>query len=433
MRRTSCAPSRVVSRSSSSSSRRSVGDLRREALDLQHHRRQRLADLVVQLARDAPALALLHQQRLARALAPLGLEAVEHLVERPRQRRDSGPPTTCTRAPGVERIDLAHRVGQRVQRPERRSQQQHVEHQHRDHARRPGSPARSARPGSTPSPAPGPAARRRPRARPRWPRTRARTAAAPRAGGPPLILPRVCPSQEQRRSSHDPRHGAATGPSWVQASMVHRRLRRHAGPARSRPTEADMALHALERSQPPSPSTMAASTDGPRTILVGVDGSDESRLAFSAAMERAGPQDTVAVIHARPPVAGWLGSPYAQRRLERSLPAKASASWTSSARARGHGRPARASSSTRAPRRSAGRLGELRDADEIVVGARRLGRLRALVSSVSRALLRGASRPCWSCRTARPPPDPSPRALSRCSPRQRLRSQPAPQIPRACS
>ena len=51
MRRTSSVPSRAVSRSSSSCSRRSSGS-RRQPFDLQHHAGERLADLVVQLARD---------------------------------------------------------------------------------------------------------------------------------------------------------------------------------------------------------------------------------------------------------------------------------------------------------------------------------------------------------------------------------------------
>ena len=73
---------------------------------------------------------------------------------------------------------------------------------------------------------------------------------------------------------------------------------------------------------------------------------------------------------------------------------KASASWTSSARAPRH-RDASATFEQHEgrPAEVLARIGALRDADEIVVGARRLGRLRALVSSVSRALLRSANPP----------------------------------------
>ena len=154
-----------------------------------------------------------------------------------------------------------------------------------------------------------------------------------------------------------------------------------------------MLLKPFRRHRDQAAAAPALPTGAPRTIVVGVDGSDESRAAFSAAMERAGPGATVAVVHARPPVAGRLGSPYAQRRLEERLlegerildELRASAkTWEASASFEQHeGRPAEVLA----------RIGALRDADEIVVGARRLGRLRALVSSVSRALLRSANRP----------------------------------------
>ena len=66
-----------------------LGDARGEPFDLQHHAGQRLADLVVQLARDPPALGLLDRQRLARAVTALGLEPVEHVVERLREGDDA--------------------------------------------------------------------------------------------------------------------------------------------------------------------------------------------------------------------------------------------------------------------------------------------------------------------------------------------------------
>ena len=134
IRRTSSAPVRAVSRSSSSSSRSSSGIVRGEALDLQHHRREGLADLVVQLARDALALGLLHDQRPAGALAPLVLQAVEHLVEGLRERRDSGhrrrPATRSPGSSGSRRriVSATVRSGR-----ERRAQQHEVQ--------RPASPA----------------------------------------------------------------------------------------------------------------------------------------------------------------------------------------------------------------------------------------------------------------------------------------------------
>ena len=100
IRRTSSVPWRAVSRSSSSWSRELLRDRRGQALDLEHHAGQRLADLVVELARDPLPLALLHEQRAARALAPLGLQAVEHLVERLRERDDGRAAVDRTRSPG---------------------------------------------------------------------------------------------------------------------------------------------------------------------------------------------------------------------------------------------------------------------------------------------------------------------------------------------
>ena len=112
-----------------------LGDRRREALDLQHHAGERLADLVVQLARDPPALVLLDEQRLTRALAPLGLEPVEHVVERhARARRRPGRPSTCTRAPGDSGSCRRMVSARSIERPERRSQEHQIEGQQSEQA-----------------------------------------------------------------------------------------------------------------------------------------------------------------------------------------------------------------------------------------------------------------------------------------------------------
>jgi nucleotide-binding universal stress UspA family protein len=182
-----------------------------------------------------------------------------------------------------------------------------------------------------------------------------------------------------------------TGRSGVEHAWSLRPVGGTMGLSHSR-KEVHVLLKPFRQHRDQTAAARARPTDAPRTIVVGVDRSDESRAAFSAAMERAGPGDTVAVIHARPPVADWLGSPYAQRRLEDRLlegertldEFRGAGTWEASASFEQHeGRPAEVLA----------RIGALRDADEIVVGARRLGRLRALVSSVSRALLRSANRP----------------------------------------
>ena len=61
---------------------RRLGHVARGAAELQHDAGQALADAVVELLGDAQALALLRGQRAADAVAALGLEPLEHLVER---------------------------------------------------------------------------------------------------------------------------------------------------------------------------------------------------------------------------------------------------------------------------------------------------------------------------------------------------------------
>ena len=99
-----------------------IGDSEREPFDLQHHARQGLPDFVMQLARHALALSLLHQQRLASAFAPFGLEAIEHVIERARQRRHVRVTRDLGSHAGCERVLAAHRLGQLVERRERRPQ-----------------------------------------------------------------------------------------------------------------------------------------------------------------------------------------------------------------------------------------------------------------------------------------------------------------------
>ena len=111
-----------------------VRDAERQPLDLQHHAGERLADLVVQLARDAPPLGLLDQQRPPGALAALGLQPVEHVVERARERGDVRIPGISRPCAGPERVVPAHGVGQLVERRERRLQQHQVGRQQRDQA-----------------------------------------------------------------------------------------------------------------------------------------------------------------------------------------------------------------------------------------------------------------------------------------------------------
>src|SRR5688572_25829930 len=107
-----------------------VGDRGGQTLDLKHHAGQRLADLVVELARDPTPLALLHEQRATCTVAPLELQPVEHLVEGPSKPGDHGTALDRHALTGRERIVPAHRVGKMVERMEGAPQEHGVDGQH---------------------------------------------------------------------------------------------------------------------------------------------------------------------------------------------------------------------------------------------------------------------------------------------------------------
>src|SRR3712207_9238902 len=99
---------------------------------------------------------------------------------------------------------------------------------------------------------------------------------------------------------------------WPRLPWCGRLVVGSAAALRSAIQEVDVLLQTLEGHSAPeaialsaNPTASGASTDTPRTILVGVDGSDEARAAFTAALERAGPDDTVAAVHAYEPVPLW--------------------------------------------------------------------------------------------------------------------------------
>jgi nucleotide-binding universal stress UspA family protein len=86
-------------------------------LAAQHEPGERLPDLIVQLAGDPPALALLGAQRPQRALAALVLQAIEHVVERVRQRDDLIVAVSCVDPlAGSQRVDPSHQSGEPLER-----------------------------------------------------------------------------------------------------------------------------------------------------------------------------------------------------------------------------------------------------------------------------------------------------------------------------
>lgn len=131
----------------------------------------------------------------------------------------------------------------------------------------------------------------------------------------------------------------------------------------------------------------------PRTVIVGYDGSDEARAAFAVAIDRAQPSDAIVVVHATTPASSWLGTPHydravveihrvAARVLDEVRPIAEQVEMRIEFEVL-EGRAAEALT----------RAAAARDADEIIVGSRGLGRLRGALGSVSQELLREAARP----------------------------------------
>lgn len=104
-------------------------------VELEHHRRERLAHLVVQLARHPASLPLGGRERPARAVAPLALEATHHDVERRCELADlrvgaiDGDPPA-----GTQEIDVTHEARQTTQRRQRATHDDAVQRQHREQA-----------------------------------------------------------------------------------------------------------------------------------------------------------------------------------------------------------------------------------------------------------------------------------------------------------
>jgi nucleotide-binding universal stress UspA family protein len=131
----------------------------------------------------------------------------------------------------------------------------------------------------------------------------------------------------------------------------------------------------------------------PRTVVVGYDGSEEARAAFAVAIKRSQPSDTIVVVHATTPASSWLGTPYYQHAVVEIH--------QEAERVLDEMRPIAEQVETRIefevlegpPAEVLIRAAAVRDADEIVVGSRGLGRLRGALGSVSQELLREAARP----------------------------------------
>lgn len=139
---------------------------------------------------------------------------------------------------------------------------------------------------------------------------------------------------------------------------------------------------------------MSERAEGP-TIVVGYDGSDPSRSALRRAARRALPDGLVVVVHAydlppdllgSPDYGGLLASRQAHgRALLEALPMEGADELLDveyeTELIGGH------------PAEAIVNVARVRDADEIVIGARGHGRVRALLGSVSLDVLHHADRP----------------------------------------
>jgi nucleotide-binding universal stress UspA family protein len=131
----------------------------------------------------------------------------------------------------------------------------------------------------------------------------------------------------------------------------------------------------------------------PPCLVVGYDGSPESRAALSLAVKRATPDGHIVVVHAiDPPTGHWDGVGYQHQldaelqraqallaNLPEEVPGLGSLDWSTELL-------------TGSPAAGLADVAEFHGASEIVVGTRGFGRARSLLGSVSHALLRYA--PC---------------------------------------
>ena len=141
-----------------------------------------------------------------------------------------------------------------------------------------------------------------------------------------------------------------------------------------------------------APQRSPAAVRGP-TLVVGYDGSSEARAAFVAARSRAGVDGRVIVVHVARPPSSWLGRSSYDRVLTERLHAGDLVLGELRGPIDGDDDLELELMMDRSPAEALRRVAVVRDADEIVVGSRRLGRLRSALGSVSLAVTRAADRP----------------------------------------
>jgi nucleotide-binding universal stress UspA family protein len=129
-------------------------------------------------------------------------------------------------------------------------------------------------------------------------------------------------------------------------------------------------------------------------IVVGYDGSESSRAAVTLAAERAGPGGHLFIVHAYELPADFFGWPNYDRLLsERKDHGRAVLDELTAANEALGDTEYETELIGGSPAQAIADVGRVRHADEIVVGARGLGRIKALLGSVSHELLHIADRP----------------------------------------
>jgi nucleotide-binding universal stress UspA family protein len=129
-----------------------------------------------------------------------------------------------------------------------------------------------------------------------------------------------------------------------------------------------------------------------RTIVVGYDGSSEAQAALTAAAARAGTGGTVVAVYASEPASNWLETPYYARAVEMRRE-RAATIFDELATLDLADVTVEAELADGSVPEALAEVAQLRDADEIAVGSRRLGWFRGALGSVSRRVLRIADRP----------------------------------------
>ena len=141
------------------------------------------------------------------------------------------------------------------------------------------------------------------------------------------------------------------------------------------------------------PAPAAERLGTPRTVVVGYDGSDEARVAVAVAIDRSQASDTLVIVHATAPASSWLGTPYYERAVEQTHEAAERVLDEMRPIAEQVEMPIEFEVLEGPPAQVLIRAAAVRNADEIVVGSRGLGRIRGALGSVSQELLREAARP----------------------------------------